>query len=164
MSQITNIGKKLYSAIFFQLTLTLILAIAFKIYSNSFISAFCGGIICTLPAFIFIKLFFSCSNSYKLQQKSSKNVKIAHNFSADIIDTQYNNQNNHESHDTQLYAKKILNKFYLAEIVKFFITFLLFSLVISFIKIDPIAFFMTFILVQMTNWVLGFRNLVGALI
>lgn len=56
-------------------------------------------------------------------------------------------------------AKVVLRRFYLAELVKVGITILLFVLCLKLLKINPVGFFVSFVVVQVFTWVLYFRNL-----
>jgi ATP synthase protein I len=50
-------------------------------------------------------------------------------------------------------AKKIVNSLYKGEAMKIAISIVLFAIIFAFIKIAPIAFFVTFIVVQSVFWV-----------
>ena len=49
-------------------------------------------------------------------------------------------------------AKKIVQSFYTGEALKLFIAVILFAMVFSLLKIEPVAFFVTYIMVQMCVW------------
>ncbi len=49
-------------------------------------------------------------------------------------------------------AQQIVKSFYLGEALKLLLTLLLFALVFIYIKIDPLAFFITFVVIQAVFW------------
>jgi ATP synthase protein I len=49
-------------------------------------------------------------------------------------------------------ARKIVNSLYKGEAVKLLLTFVLFGLVFAYVPIKPLAFFLTYIVVQMVYW------------
>jgi ATP synthase protein I len=49
-------------------------------------------------------------------------------------------------------ARQIVNGFYKGEALKIVLSILLFTLVFVFIKVNPIAFFLTYIVIVMTHW------------
>ena len=125
---VTNFNKNLSYLSLSQLAATLAASVLFYFYSNSFISAFLGGIVCIVPAYLFAKVFFNAKKSNASD------------------------------------PKKVLANFYLAEFAKFITTFVLFFAVLLMIKkINAVAFFITFVFVQITNWALGFMILRGAI-
>lgn len=54
-----------------------------------------------------------------------------------------------------LSPQKLLKKFYFAEALKFILTATLFCLVILFFKIEPLPFFISFIVMHLSSWVLS---------
>lgn len=49
-------------------------------------------------------------------------------------------------------ARQIVNGFYKGEALKIVLSILLFTMVFALIKVNPIAFFLTYIMVMMTHW------------
>lgn len=49
-------------------------------------------------------------------------------------------------------ARKIVNNFYKGEALKIVLSIIFFTLVFMFCKITPLAFFATYVLVQMSHW------------
>ena len=50
-------------------------------------------------------------------------------------------------------AKQILKSLYLGEAIKLILTLVLFAMVFIYIKIDAVAFFLTFLLIQTVFWI-----------